>query len=45
MSEYLEGLDINTTIALDKVLLLGSKDYTILGRPFIEDAKVMATVE
>lgn len=41
----MEGLDINTTIELDQVLMIGAKDYTVLGRPFVENAKVLATVE
>lgn len=39
------GLDINETIELNKVLLLGTKDYTVLGRPFVNEARVIATVE
>lgn len=45
ITEFMEGLDINTTIELDKVLMIGAKDYTLLGRPFVENAKVLATVE
>ncbi|CAK84845.1 unnamed protein product (macronuclear) [Paramecium tetraurelia] len=45
ITEFMEGLDINTTIELDQVLMVGAKDYTVLGRPFVENAKVLATVE
>jgi len=38
-------LDINQTIELNRVLLLGTKDFTSLGRPYIAEAKVIATVE
>lgn len=45
VAEHLKGVDINTTLEFDKVLLVGSPDYTVLGRPFISDARVLATVE
>ena len=32
-------------IIFDKVLLVGSKEYTSIGRPYIETAKVVGTVE
>lgn len=45
MVERLKELDINTTIELDKVLMIGTKEYTSLGRPIVNSAKVLATVE
>ena len=36
---------IQTSIILDKVLLVGSTDYTVIGQPIIPSAKVIATVE
>jgi len=38
--EFLKEYDINDHIVFDKVLLIGSKDYTSIGRPFVETAKV-----
>lgn len=38
--EYLEDYDINEHIVFDKVLMVGTKDYTSIGRPFVETAKV-----
>ena len=38
--EHLNGYDINDHIVFDKVLLVGTKDYTSIGRPFVETAKV-----
>lgn len=32
-------------IELDEVLLVGTQDYTTIGRPVVEKAKVLATVE
>lgn len=44
LSEKLD-YDIGTQIAFDNVLLVGTPNYTIIGRPVIGDAKVYATVE
>ncbi len=43
--QHLQGVDINQQIILDQVQLVGTKDYTALGRPWVETAKVYATVE
>ena len=37
--------DIGTQVVFDSVLLLGTPQYTIIGRPLISDAKVYVTVE
>jgi large subunit ribosomal protein L21 len=38
-------VDIGEMVELDRVMLLGSKRTTILGRPLVEGAKVMCEVE
>jgi large subunit ribosomal protein L21 len=45
LANYLEGYDINQQIVFDAVLLVGSKQFTLVGRPFVKSAKVYATVE
>ncbi len=37
--------EVGDKLTLDKVLLVGTKDYTSIGRPFIESARVLASVE
>lgn len=32
--------DINEHIVFDRVLMVGTKDYTSIGRPYVETAKV-----
>lgn len=41
----MNDIDIGQTIELDKVLLIGSRSNTIIGRPYIKEATVLATVE
>jgi large subunit ribosomal protein L21 len=38
-------IPVQTQILLDKVLLLGSTEYTVIGQPLLPSAKVLATVE
>jgi large subunit ribosomal protein L21 len=40
IAEQMSDLDINQTIEINKVLLIGTKDYTAIGRPFVSDVKV-----
>ncbi|KAG6557831.1 hypothetical protein Mapa_000598 [Marchantia paleacea] len=44
-TEKLKYADINDQLSLNKVLLLGSLNQTIIGRPIIPDASVLAAVE
>mmetsp|Transcript_14312 Transcript_14312/g.36206 ORF Transcript_14312/g.36206 Transcript_14312/m.36206 type:complete len:245 (+) Transcript_14312:85-819(+) len=44
-TEKLKGVDVNDKVRLDRVLLVGSKDETVIGRPFIPTATVIAAVE
>lgn len=43
--EKLSGLDINDKVELGRVLLLGSRTETVIGRPYVPDARVIAAVE
>ena len=45
VTEKLKGVDINDKVRLNKVLLVGSKTETTIGRPYIPDASVTAAVE
>lgn len=45
LSNYLESYDINDQIVFDGVLMVGTKEFTLLGRPYVTCAKVYATVE
>ena len=46
MTEILaRDVEIGTQICIDDVLLVGTKDYTAIGRPVVSKAKVYATVE
>lgn len=44
MVEKLEH-EVGTKLVLDQVLLVGTKDYTSVGRPFVESAKVYVSIE
>jgi large subunit ribosomal protein L21 len=37
--------EVGKQIEFDEVLLIGTKDYTAVGRPNVEKARVFATVE
>ncbi len=41
----LPGVEVNDVLALDRVMLLGSRSETIVGRPYIPGATVLAAVE
>lgn len=45
ITEKLAGLDINDRVELGRVLLLGSAGETVIGRPYIPGASVVAAVE
>ena len=40
-SEWLKDYDINDQICFDQVLLVGTRDYTAVGRPRVSTAKVL----
>ena len=37
--------EVGQQIVIDQVMMIGTKDYTSLGRPYVETAKVYATIE
>lgn len=43
--EKLSGVDVNDTLRLQRVLLLGSAEETVIGRPYVPEASVTAAVE
>lgn len=45
ITEKLAGVDVNDTLRLGRVLVLGSAAETIIGRPFVPGASVTAAVE
>lgn len=45
VADHIESCDIGQTLPLEKVLLIGTKESTLIGRPYIEGAKVMVVVE
>lgn len=44
-SEKLGGVDVNDRVALDRVLMLGSTEQTVVGRPYVLGSSVTAVVE
>lgn len=45
VTEKIQGVDVNDKVKLDRVLMLGSRDETIIGRPLVPQATVSAVVE
>ncbi|BDA41760.1 probable 50S ribosomal protein L21 [Coccomyxa sp. Obi] len=45
VTEKIRGVDVNDKVKLDRVLMLGSRDETIIGRPLVPQATVSAVVE
>eukprot|EP01036_Dinobryon_divergens_P023287 gene23287-31615_t len=45
VADKIEGIDIGDDIHVDEVLLVGSLSATLVGRPFVEGAKVTFSVE
>ncbi|TNV83656.1 hypothetical protein FGO68_gene6118 [Halteria grandinella] len=45
MVELLEDFEVGTQLEFEDVLLVGTKDYTCVGRPLVEKARIYATVE
>ena len=43
--EWLPEFEVGQPIAIEDVLLVGTKDFTSIGRPTVANARVMATVE
>lgn len=45
ITEKLKGLDVNERVSLNRVLMLGTLQQTVIGRPFVPQASVTAAVE
>lgn len=45
VTERLRGVDVNDKLALPRVLLLGSEEQTVIGRPYVPEAYVTVAVE
>jgi len=45
MVDRLSNVDVGDKLAFDQVLLIGARDFTILGKPFVPTATVTAVVE
>ena len=45
MVELIDQFDVGTQLKLEEILLVGTQDYTCVGRPTVEKACVYATVE
>ena len=44
VTEFLKNYDINDSIVFDRVLLIGTKYYTSIGRPIVDSAKVISFI-
>ena len=44
MVELLD-IDVGTQLELEDVLMVGTQDYTCIGRPAVKKARVLATIE
>ena len=42
---HLGDVAVNDVVALDRVMLLGTVDRTVIGRPYVPGARVLAAVE
>ena len=40
IAEFISDLDINQTIELSNVIMVGTKEYSSIGRPYVTSAKV-----
>lgn len=43
--EKLKGIDVNEVVSLGRVMMSGSADRTVIGRPYVRGASVIAVVE
>uniref|UniRef100_A0A7S0USA9 Large ribosomal subunit protein bL21m n=1 Tax=Polytomella parva TaxID=51329 RepID=A0A7S0USA9_9CHLO len=44
-SPFMHGVEVNDVIMLERVMLLGSRNNTIIGRPYVPGACILAAVE
>eukprot|EP00954_Amorphochlora_amoebiformis_P004539 352204-Amorphochlora_amoeboformis.AAC.1 len=45
MLDYMKDVEVGSELVFDKVMLVGSADHTVIGKPMVPDAKVRAVVE
>ena len=45
VTEKIADVDVNDKISLNRILLVGSAEETVVGRPYVPDASVIAAVE
>jgi len=45
VTEHLHGVDINDVVSFNRVLMMGSQSKSVIGRPFVPGAHVLAIVE
>ena len=45
LEELGEGFEVGDQLVFDDILMIGTKDYTALGRPSVNGAKVFVTLE
>lgn len=45
MIESIPNVPVQTEILLDKILLLGSKEFTLIGQPLLTSVKILASIE
>jgi len=45
VADHLQDVDLDSVVTIDDVLLVGTKDETRVGRPYVVGAKVELTVE
>jgi len=45
MINFLRGTDVGQKITFDRVMLIATANYTIIGRPYIPEAAIKVTVE
>ena len=43
--ERLPEAQVGTTLTIDEILLLGSRDWTLVGRPVVKNVSVLLDVE
>lgn len=45
IADKMEDIDIESKITFSKVMLVGSRKATLVGRPYVEGVEVIGTVE
>lgn len=45
MANHIKGVVVGDQLAINQVLLVGARDFTVIGQPMVENASVLVTVE